>query len=769
MPWKYTDPQGRFVIDGIPDSLNEKSPEVQAEIAKRVKTAPASAPQTPGVPTPAELGAAQGGITPKEAGAPPGGLGPLRVQDMVQSIPSNLGAAGRGVVSGIASPVTMVADPLTAVVNPILKMMGVQQQLPPGQALQVILDKLGVPNAETRSQEIMQAATSGMASGASNVIAGNALKSAPGAVGAVGESLAAQPAAQLTGGATGAATSESARQMGAPPGVQLAAGLVGGAVGGIAGNTEAVPRPMGPVDEAKGLNTWLMTSDVHPPTTPFGKILQTVRESLGTGSVRNKQQQARIQDVRDLVQTYGAQDLGENSNAVMQDLLSKHKTDLNKWVTAKNEVLDKLSNPDASGTEFGRTASERIKDLTTLEMNHVITPKLQDELNQLRSAPGTSVVPMPSTNQKIDEGIAYLTSLSPKLYSQEIKALQDWKEAIQGQNLANIETLRKDIGEVFSAINPDKTSSVPTTGEKVLASIYGSKDKNGLPVDGVLKDMTDFIKTNGGQADMNKWLVANKNLHDMMNQLGLTAIRTAIDKGEMTPETINKVLFSKDKSTVEALYKNLTPDGQAAARSAVISRAALGDNGIEATPDQFLTNVKKMSKQIGVFFSGDDLKSLEGLTRVLSYTARAGETKSTGNIGVKAAIMMPVSIQGLASIFGKGMPGLLGLSGAAAGVSGLSLLYESKLVRAILSALPKLKPGSKEEEAALKSLLAVSQNTISKATPKTTETQKPDQFGSTNYPGAPGMGANASQPRPPVFPTTSMGPGMIPGAPLEGQ
>ena len=734
-------------------------------------------------PTAAELGAAQGGLTPQEAGAPPGGLGPLRVQDMVQSIPANVGSAVRGAVGGLASPVTAFADPVTVwMINPILKAMGIRDTLPPSQGLQVILDKLGVKHPETRSMEILQTSTEGLSAGAANTLIGETLKGvgglskglkgelvgpnagtftlAPtqlaqrgqGAVAGVGESLAAQPAAQLTGGAMGGATSESARQMGASPAVQLGAGIVGSAVGGIAGNTEAVPRPMGPVDEAKNLKTWLMTSDVHTAKNPFQVMMQKVRESLGVGTVRYNQEQARVADVKDLVLNNGGYDSDAAITSTMKDLLAKRWKEKNKWTTAKQEVIDKVS-PSESSVTTDQTAQERINDLATLEKNKLLTKPLQAELERLRS--GSAFVPLPSTNKKIDDGIKYLEGLSPEIYAPEIKALTIWKDALQDQPFKNVETLRQEIGKTFKALHPEDRTNTPSVGDEVLAGIYGKMDANGIPIDGIRKDMTDYIKANAGQEDVNKWLVANKKLHDLIGETQLSALKTAINKGETTPELLGRLLFSKDKSTVEALYRNLTPEGQSYGRSAIIADAAKGEKGKFATPNEFADNMRMRGTQKEVFFPGKYLEAVDGLTRVLEYTRRAGEMKpGTGNMGFRATVMLPSAAYALSRVFGKGVEGFVGLAAAGGLATGGSLLFESTAVRAILSSLPKLKPGSKEEEAALKSLVVAAQQAMSKAKPAETPSSptKPNQFGSTNYPGAPGMGLEASKPKPPLFP-----------------
>ena len=137
--------------------------------------------------------------------------------------------------------------------------------------------------------------------------------------------------------------------------------------------------------------------------------------------------------------------------------------------------------------------------------------------------------------------------------------------------------------------------------------------------------------------------------------------------------------------------------------------------GEDASPEKFLTEMKKLRSggdPVGVFFSGDDLKVVEGLTRVLKATTRASQAALNPPTGVQAVI--PLSLIGmgggsvaLEKYFGQGLPGLL-VSAALVGGSGLAArAYESPAVRNILMKLPTVKAGAKEEAALFNRLFEV--------------------------------------------------------------
>ncbi len=339
----------------------------------------------------------------------------------------------------------------------------------------------------------------------------------------------------------------------------------------------------------------------------------------------------------------------------MKDLATKRGADLTKYTGAKTEVIERLGQ---AGT-----------------------------------------VPMTNTVNAIDEQIAKLQGLKTQEVAPIIDRLTDWKTAIQGQNLVNVETLRKQIGESFKA---PELASVRGIGEKALSSIYGP----------LKRDMESFITQVGERRDVTKWKVADKRLADLAGELDMSTLKSVLTRGDATPEVIGNMLFSKKPSEVRQLYASLTPAGRESARAAILARAAEKATsevaeGTVISADKFANEVKRLGTSVGVFFSGDDLKQIEGLTRVLNITKRASEAAAAPPTGVQAAI--PVSAAALSSYFGGGLLGFLATLGTAGGIGVAARIYESAPIRNLLIKIPQTVVGSPEEAALLKRLTSTIQ------------------------------------------------------------
>jgi hypothetical protein len=270
---------------------------------------------------------------------------------------------------------------------------------------------------------------------------------------------------------------------------------------------------------------------------------------------------------------------------------------------------------------------------------------------------------------------------------------------LQGQNLVNVETLRKQIGESFKA---PELASVRGIGEKALSGIYKP----------LKQDMESFITQVGERRDVTKWKVADKRLSNLVGELDMSTLKSVLRRGDATPEVVGNMLFSKKPSEVRQLYASLTPAGRESARAAILARAAEKSTaevaeGIVVSPDKFANEVKRLGTSVGVFFNGDDLKQIEGLTRVLNITKRASEAAASPTTGVQTAI--PVGATALASFFGGGLPGFLATIGTAGGIGVAARIYESAPIRNLLIKIPQTISGSAEEAALLKRLTATIQ------------------------------------------------------------
>jgi hypothetical protein len=662
MAYSITTKDG-ITINNIPDDVAPDSPELKARVAairagggasslEAPVQAPAPAPAqttlsglasavTRGLALPA-AGAAAGAAM----GAPFAGVG---------AVPGAIAGAGAATLAQV------VGDPIVSTIN---NLFGTQYTMPTD-AMADLLTRVGVPQARTQAEKIVQATAAG-ASGAGGVAAaGRAIQTAAGQAAPVtrevGRMLAAQPVAQVAGGAGAGAAGQVAKEMGVGQVGQIAASLAGGVAGAKMATTRIQPTAAqlpSDIADAERAGVTLMTSDVVPPRTFASKWLQTVGERIpvaGTGGVRQTQQTQRIEAVRNVLRDFGADDAARASDDVMKDLATKRGADLTKYTGAKTEVIERLGQ---AGT-----------------------------------------VPMTNTVNAIDEQIAKLQGLKTQEVAPIIDRLTDWKTAIQGQNLVNVETLRKQIGESFKA---PELASVRGIGEKALSSIYGP----------LKRDMESFITQVGERRDVTKWKVADKRLSDLAGELDMGTLKSVLTRGDATPEVIGNMLFSKKPSEVRQLYASLTPAGRESARAAILARAAEKSTsevaeGTVISADKFANEVKRLGTSVGVFFSGDDLKQIEGLTRVLNITKRASEAAAAPPTGVQAAI--PVSAAALSSYFGGGLLGFLATLGTAGGIGVAARIYESAPIRNLLIKIPQTVVGSPEEAALLKRLTSTIQ------------------------------------------------------------
>jgi hypothetical protein len=592
---------------------------------------------------------------------------PAQQPSVLQELGRQVGLTGRGAIEGVTGLAGIVIDPVTRLANIALPATA---QIPTmQQATAQVLDTAGFPQPRNAVERMVNQAVQGVSSGGGMAAAGRvAQMSAAPVTSEVGRMLAAQPVAQMAGGAGAGAAGQAVRESGGTPTGEIAASLLGGIAGGAAASRAMAPTrtPTTPtlqpvINEAARRNVPVMTSDVVQPETFVGKAAQRIGERIpiaGTGPVRAEQQKARIDSVRDILRDYGADDAANLSDDIMKDLATKRSADRVKYTGTKREVIDRL---DSQG-----------------------------------------VVPMTNTVKKIDDIIGRLTKENTEASLEAAARLETIKgtgpTGASGRTLSQIEAFRRD--ELANAFKDDPTRPISIAardvGEKAMREIY----------DPVRKDMGDFIKATGERQDFNKWMVSNKRLEELSNELKMTSLKSVLKSGDATSEVVNRLLFSQKPSEVRQLYTSLTPVGRANARSSILSQAAqkaqndMPDGSKIFSPEKFNAEIKRLQPQIGVFFRGDDLKRVEGLSRILTLTRRAGE----------AGVATPTGQEAVPFIAGGALQSFLGSFGAsvaAAGGIGLAArIYESAPVRNLMMQLGTTKRGSSEEAAIAKRLIS---------------------------------------------------------------
>jgi len=572
-----------------------------------------------------------------------------KASGVVDELGRQVGLTARAGAQGLAGLAGVVTDPITAGLNAVLPQS--MQMQPVRQAVGNLLDMAGVPKPANALERVVGQAAESVAGAGGTIGAARGLATAlTGVPQTVAGMMAAQPAQQLTGAAGAGGAAQTAQEMGAGLVGQIAAGLAGG----MAGSRLAAPRGSPAaipsiVRESEQVGVPILTTDVRPPSTFTGKFVQASGEripGIGTGPVRATQEQARIKAVRDFATEYGADDLAQASDSVMKDLANKRGTMLTKYTTLKGDVINKL---------------------------------------------GGQVTPVPRATAAFDTEIQRLQAANLEQLAPAIKTLDDFKTALQNQDLPNIELIRKQLG---TQLADPSLASVKDELQKSSGRIY--RELNG--------DIGDFIKTSGQPRDYVKWRVANQRLSEMIGETKKTALKSALQRGEETPEVVRSLLFSQKPSDVRALYGSLTPAGRASARTAIIQEAfkkAGGEDGL--SPTRFVNEVKKLGTSTGVFFTGDDKQRIEGLSRVLNATRRAGEAAAAPPTGVQMAL--PVGAAVLTDLLGGAGAGIA----TALGIGGVARIYESVPVRDALLKIARTKPGGVEEAALVKRALAAVQ------------------------------------------------------------
>lgn len=589
-------------------------------------------------------------------------------QGKTADLERQLGLTGRAAAQGVAGLVGIAYDPIAAVQN---YLFGTETQ-PLREQVKRALTDLGVPEPETATERVIGAISEGaVGAGGQAALARGAERALTAGAQRVAGQLAAQPGAQAAAGGTGGGAAQVVAEAGGGPGAQLAAGLAGGVAGGRAAGIRAEAPPAAvpaAVREAEDVGIRVMTTDVLQPTTFAGRWLQRTGEMIpgaGTGGPRAAQQQERIDASVDLLRNYGVTEASAADNTIIsnvaKDILARRGENLTKYTGMKTEVIERLSQPN-------------------------------------------STVPVAKSVAKIDEEIARLNSISPTQFKPVIDRLITWRDdltgtrevtlpngqkqvVVQGQPLATIEVLRKQIGEAFT---DPSLAAVRSEGEKVLSRIYAP----------LREDMADYIKANGQRRDFDKWNIANKQLASMAGELELGAMKAALAKGDTSPEVIRTMLFSAKPSDVKALYRGLSAEGKRNARTAVLQEAfnKVGGNFENLSPDQFKRQLIRLGSPIGVFFSGQDLKAVEGLTRALKMTEQAGRAGVSPPTGVQAVPVVGAAV--LTDILGGAGAGIVG----GATIGGIARLYESAPVRNILLKLPQVAKGSQQEQELIKQL-----------------------------------------------------------------
>ncbi|EDV1134579.1 lytic transglycosylase domain-containing protein [Salmonella enterica subsp. enterica] len=409
----------------------------------------------------------------------------------------------------------------------------------------------------------------------------------------------------------------------------------GAAYRGIRGTI--APEAQQAIQFANAADVPLHTTDVLQPNSRVGRMAQTTAENIpfaGTSTMRANQQEARSQLVDEFASRFGEYD----PSIVVGSLKAKSSGIRRAAGNRLEQVQNAMAGVNIQPSRAIQQIDNEIADLQKLggAADNETTSKLKvyrDELSRNAGASGPMAMDL-----------------------QQLSALRSqFRQDVKGERQALINRSEAAVNRVYNAMTGDIDSA---------------------------------IGQNLGNDTLRRYKQANAIYADEANKLQNTRLKNVIMKGDLTPEVVNNMLFSKNKSEVQNLYRSVGQVGRAQMRNGIIGKAMEKSGG---SPDQFLRQVNLMSNQTGIAFKGRDAAYLKGLKNYLESTKRAGQ----------AGVTTPTGQQTIPFILGIGSATNPALVGAGGGYGLLARLYESEPARNAMLRLANAPRGSTAFEKAL--------------------------------------------------------------------
>lgn len=409
----------------------------------------------------------------------------------------------------------------------------------------------------------------------------------------------------------------------------------GAAYRGIRGTI--APEAQQAIQFANAADVPLHTTDVLQPNSRVGRMAQTTAENIpfaGTSTMRANQQEARSQLVDEFASRFGEYD----PSIVVGSLKAK-----------------------SSGIR--RAAGNRLE-------------QVQNAMAGVNIQPSRAI-------QQIDNEIADLQKLGGAADNETISKLKVYRDELS-RNAGASGPMAMDLQQL-SALRSQFRQDVKGERQELINRSEAAVNRVYNAMTG---DIDSAIGQNLGNDTLRRYKQANAIYADEANKLQNTRLKNVIMKGDLTPEVVNNMLFSKNKSEVQNLYRSVGQVGRAQMRNGIIGKAMEKSGG---SPDQFLRQVNLMSNQTGIAFKGRDAAYLKGLKNYLESTKRAGQ----------AGVTTPTGQQTIPFILGIGTATNPALVGAGGGYGLLARLYESEPARNAMLRLANTPRGSTAFEKAL--------------------------------------------------------------------
>ncbi|EAB8784132.1 DNA transfer protein [Salmonella sp. NW426] len=443
-------------------------------------------------------------------------------------------------------------------------------------------------------------------------------------------------AANQQGDFAGNVAKNAAINLGAQGALSAVAKGIGRGVTALKGEISQADKQL--LKQAASADVPVMTSDVIKPSTKLGNQLQDYSEGViaGTGPMRSAQQDARTRLVNRFTENYGDYD--------------------------PSVVVDSL-----------RSGIAREKSLAKVKLSEISSKMVGKPVDTSGSI------------RAIDGAINELGRLKGVSDTQTISALNDYKKAIQETSGGDdaFELLDKLRTQFRIDVKGDR-AVLPSQSQSMVDRVYNS----------LTNSLNKSIAKGLSPKDASAWRAGKADYAKMATDATQTRLKNVLNKGDLTPEAVNTIVYGQYGSDIARLYGKLDPKGRDMLRAAYISKIAAkaGDS-----PQRMMTELGKLQKQANgqVFktvFGGKSGKEIEGMLSILEATKRASEANVVTKTGMTLAPLVRV--------IGNLKTGGALLAGET-GIGLMSRVYESPMARNALLRLANTKAGMPSYERAL--------------------------------------------------------------------
>lgn len=215
-------------------------------------------------------------------------------------------------------------------------------------------------------------------------------------------------------------------------------------------------------------------------------------------------------------------------------------------------------------------------------------------------------------------------------------------------------------------------------------------------------DMNTSVANSLGGATLNQLRNANNAYRVIARGIEKTGLKNALEKGDVTPELINNLVYSKRPSDIARIYGMVNENGRNQLRAAYLTKAYEKANG---SPQTMVTQLNQLINQsngqiFNTVFNPRQRQIVEGIRDVLEATERASTANAVTQTGM--SLLTPTRIAS----------GLLtgGIATTIEGGMGLiARMYESPRIRNMLLRMHNTPRGSTARDRAITNII----NTLS--------------------------------------------------------